>query len=81
MFWDREGFTTSCLDFQRSIEKGQNDVLRDLLSEKELLVDEFHLLNEKNNALQNSMVAFIEEIIEDLHDSNSGNVDSSSFST
>lgn len=81
MFWDREGFTTSCLDFQRNIEKGQNDVLRDLLSEKELLENEFHLLNEKNNALQNSMVAFIEEIIEDLHDSNSGNVDSSSFST
>ncbi|CAL5442172.1 unnamed protein product [Camellia sinensis] len=69
---EQEGFTTSCLDFQRNIEKGQNDVLGDLLSEKQLLENEFHLLNKKNNALQNSMSAFVEEILEDLHGSNYG---------
>ncbi|KAL7161004.1 hypothetical protein ACSBR2_041619 [Camellia fascicularis] len=68
----REGFTTSCLDFQRNIGKGQNGVLGDLLSEKQLLENEFHLLNKKNNALQNSMSAFVEEILEDLHGSNYG---------
>ncbi|KAL6994890.1 hypothetical protein U1Q18_005028 [Sarracenia purpurea var. burkii] len=67
----RESFTKSCLDFQRNVEKGQNNVLRDLLSEKEFLENEYHLLSEKNNALQNSMVAFLEEIVEDLHGSNS----------
>ncbi|KAG5536234.1 hypothetical protein RHGRI_023874 [Rhododendron griersonianum] len=67
----REGFTKSCLDFQRNIEKGENDVLRDLLSEKEFLETELHLLGKKDNALQNSMLAFMEEILEDLHGSNS----------
>ncbi|GFS42530.1 hypothetical protein Acr_00g0080320 [Actinidia rufa] len=63
----RDGFTTSCLDFQRNIDKGQNDVLRDLLLEKEFLENELHLLSKKNNTLQNSMLAFVEEILEDLH--------------
>ncbi|XP_057479463.1 uncharacterized protein LOC130766782 isoform X2 [Actinidia eriantha] len=67
----RDGFTTSCLDFQRNIDKGQNDVLRDLLLEKEFLENELHLLSKKNNTLQNSMLAFVEEILEDLRGSNS----------
>lgn len=79
MFLDREGFTKSCLDFQRNIEKGENDVLRDLLSEKEFLETKLHLLGKKDNALQNSMLAFMEEILEDLHGSNSGNVGFSFF--
>ncbi|XP_059643401.1 uncharacterized protein LOC132285248 [Cornus florida] len=67
----REGFTTSCLDFQRNIDKGENDELGTLLSEKESLENEVLLLNKKNHALQNSMKAFVEEILEDLRSSNS----------
>uniref|UniRef100_A0A5B7BYS1 Uncharacterized protein n=1 Tax=Davidia involucrata TaxID=16924 RepID=A0A5B7BYS1_DAVIN len=67
----REGFTTSCLDFQRTIDKGENDELGNLLSEKKSLENEIHLLSKKNSALQNSMLAFVEEIIEDLYSSNS----------
>ncbi|KAI8542961.1 hypothetical protein RHMOL_Rhmol08G0181200 [Rhododendron molle] len=32
-----EGFTKSCLDFQRNIEKGENDVLRDFCQKKSFL--------------------------------------------
>ncbi|XP_052179412.1 uncharacterized protein LOC127792838 isoform X2 [Diospyros lotus] len=67
----RDDFTTSCLDFQRTMENTRTDELEDLLSEKEFLEKELHLLNEKNNVLQNSMLAFIEEILEELHGSNS----------
>ncbi|KAK9996417.1 hypothetical protein SO802_021103 [Lithocarpus litseifolius] len=66
-----EGFTTLCLEFQRDIDIGKNDELRALLSEKDLLENEIHLLDKKNNALKNSMLAFVEEILEDLHKSNS----------
>lgn len=45
-----------------------------LLSEKELLENENHLLDKNNNALKNSMSAFVEEILEDLHNSNAGNI-------
>ncbi|CAK9147795.1 unnamed protein product [Ilex paraguariensis] len=67
----RDVFTMLCLDFQKDIEKGENDELATLLSEKDFLEDEIHLWSKKNNALQNSMVAFVEEILEDLHSSNS----------
>ncbi|XP_062160155.1 uncharacterized protein LOC133867413 isoform X2 [Alnus glutinosa] len=66
----REGFTTLCLEFQRDIDKGKNNELVTLLSEKELLENENHLLDKNNNALKNSMSAFVEEILEDLHNSN-----------
>ncbi|KAK4567781.1 hypothetical protein RGQ29_003513 [Quercus rubra] len=68
----REGFTTLCREFQRDIDIGKNDELRALLSEKDLHENEIHLLDKKNNALKNSMLAFVEEILEDLHKSNSG---------
>lgn len=74
LFLYREGFTTLCLEFQRDIDIGKNDELRALLSEKDLLENEIHLLDKKNNALKNSMLAFVEEILEDLHKSNSGNI-------
>ncbi|CBI15419.3 uncharacterized protein LOC100247533 isoform X1 [Vitis vinifera] len=67
----REGFTTFCLDFQKDIDKGENDELRTLLSDKEFLENEIHLLEKKNNALRNSMLDFVEEILEDLHSSSS----------
>ncbi|RVX14206.1 Retrovirus-related Pol polyprotein from transposon RE1 [Vitis vinifera] len=66
-----EGFTTFCLDFQKDIDKGENDELRTLLSDKEFLENEIHLLEKKNNALRNSMLDFVEEILEDLHSSSS----------
>ncbi|KAH1107646.1 hypothetical protein J1N35_011414 [Gossypium stocksii] len=63
----RDGFTKQCLEFQREIDKGENNELVNLLSEKELLENEILLLDKKNNAL---MSAFVEEILEDLYTSN-----------
>jgi hypothetical protein len=60
-----------CLEFQRGIDKGENEVVN-LLSEKEFLENEIHLLDEKNNALKNLMLAFMDEIVQDLLDCNSG---------
>lgn len=61
-----------CLEFQKDIDKGNGNVLRALLSEKDCLQNEMHVLGEKNNALKNSMMAFIEGILEDLNSGNSG---------
>ncbi|KAA8542678.1 hypothetical protein F0562_023823 [Nyssa sinensis] len=66
----REGFTTSCLDFQRTIDKGENNELDNLLLEKKSHEKDIYLLSMKYNDLQNSMLVFVEEIIEDLHSSN-----------
>ncbi|KAH7528790.1 hypothetical protein FEM48_Zijuj05G0109700 [Ziziphus jujuba var. spinosa] len=67
----REEFITLCLEFEKEIDKGNDDELRALLSEKEFLEDEILLLEKKNNTLKNSMLAFVEEILEDLHTCNS----------
>lgn len=67
----REEFTRLCLQFQWDINKEKNDELLTLLSEREALENDVHLLDKKNNALQNSMLAFAEEIIEELHNTNS----------
>ncbi|XP_018840162.1 uncharacterized protein LOC109005609 [Juglans regia] len=67
----REGFTTLCLEFQKDIDKGKNDELRPLLLEKEFLENEIHLLDKKNNGMKNSMLVFVEEILEELHNANS----------
>ncbi|KAK9926243.1 hypothetical protein M0R45_023484 [Rubus argutus] len=68
---NRERFMALCLEFQKDIDKGNDNVLRALLSEKECLQNEMHILGEKNNALKNSMMAFIEGILEDLNSGNS----------
>nr|GMD36048.1 CAP-Gly domain-containing linker protein 1-like [Ipomoea batatas]GME14001.1 CAP-Gly domain-containing linker protein 1-like [Ipomoea batatas]GME17942.1 CAP-Gly domain-containing linker protein 1-like [Ipomoea batatas] len=65
----REGFLRSCLDFQNSIGKKGNDEVAALLVEKELLENEVHSLNIRNTVLQNSTAAFVEEVLEDLHNS------------
>ncbi|XP_020972829.1 uncharacterized protein LOC110269378 [Arachis ipaensis] len=44
---------------------------RTLLSEKHSLENEIQLLDKKNDVLKNSVLAFVEEILEDLHSSNS----------
>ncbi|CAK7349765.1 unnamed protein product [Dovyalis caffra] len=67
----REKFVMQCLEFQRDINKGENDEVVNLLLEKEFLENEIHLLDDKNNALKNSMLAFVDEIVQDLHDCNS----------
>ncbi|KAL5544719.1 hypothetical protein UlMin_008503 [Ulmus minor] len=64
----QDGFVKLCLEFQKDIDK--NDDLRTLLSEKVYLENEFSVLDNKNNMLQNSMQAFAEEILEDLHSCN-----------
>lgn len=74
MFLYREEFITLCLEFEKEIDKGNDDELRALLSEKEFLEDEILLLEKKNNTLKNSMLAFVEEILEDLHTCNSGKI-------
>lgn len=71
MILHREQFVMQCLEFQRGIDKGENEVVN-LLSEKEFLENEIHLLDEKNNALKNLMLAFMDEIVQDLLDCNSG---------
>ncbi|GLU20259.1 hypothetical protein SLE2022_364690 [Rubroshorea leprosula] len=65
----REKFTMLCREFQRSIDKGENDELIALLPEREFLESEIHLLDKKNNCLRNSMSAFVEEVLGDLYSS------------
>ncbi|WJX49675.1 hypothetical protein P8452_36078 [Trifolium repens] len=67
----REEFTAQCLEFQREIDNKENCKVRTLLSEKYSLENEIQLLDEKNSVLKNSVLAFVEEILEDLHNSNS----------
>ncbi|KAE8710700.1 hypothetical protein F3Y22_tig00110319pilonHSYRG00153 [Hibiscus syriacus] len=61
------------IERKRDIENGENDEMVSLLSEKERLENEIHLLDKKNNAFRNSMSAFVEEVLEDLYTSNAGN--------
>ncbi|KAG5007990.1 hypothetical protein JHK85_026532 [Glycine max] len=68
---NRENFTTLCLEFQREIDKREDCEVRVLLSEKHSLENEIQLLDKKNNVLKNSVLAFVEEILENLHSSNS----------
>ncbi|XP_020215286.1 uncharacterized protein LOC109799164 isoform X2 [Cajanus cajan] len=67
----RENFTTLCLEFQREIDKREDCEVRTVLSEKDSLENEIQLLEKKNNVFKNSVLAFVEEILEDLHSSNS----------
>ncbi|CAH9056857.1 unnamed protein product [Cuscuta epithymum] len=65
----RERFLKSCMDFQKNISKQENDEIGALILKKELLQSEVHSLNTRNSDLQNSMAAFVEEILEDLQNS------------
>ncbi|KAL2329328.1 hypothetical protein Fmac_022755 [Flemingia macrophylla] len=58
-------------DEMREIDKREDCAVRTLLSEKYSLENEIQLLDKKNNVLKNSVLAFVEEILEDLHSSNS----------
>ncbi|XP_050378152.1 uncharacterized protein LOC126795344 [Argentina anserina] len=69
---NRERFMALCIEFQKDIDKGCGSVrLRAQLSERECLQNEMLMLDEKNKALKNSMMAFIEGILEDLNSGNS----------
>lgn len=70
----RKNFTALCLEFQREIDNRENCNVRTLLSEKDSLENEIQLLDKKNSVLKNSVLAYVEEILEDLHSSNSGNI-------
>ncbi|RAL49148.1 hypothetical protein DM860_017178 [Cuscuta australis] len=65
----REVFQRSCMDFQKNIGKQDNDEIGALLLEKACLEREVGSLNNRNSVLQNSMAAFVEEILEDLQNS------------
>ncbi|KAJ9567537.1 hypothetical protein OSB04_003503 [Centaurea solstitialis] len=67
----REAFSTLCLDFQKEIDEDGNGKLGKLLTEKECLENEVHLLKRKTSSLQSSMSEFIEEILEDIDAQNS----------
>ncbi|CAI9281590.1 unnamed protein product [Lactuca saligna] len=67
----RETFRTMCLDFQKEISEDGNCKLGKLLSEKEYLENEIHLLRGKINSLQTSMSDFIDEILEGINAHNS----------
>ncbi|KAK4350003.1 hypothetical protein RND71_029316 [Anisodus tanguticus] len=68
-YWDE--FVASCLAFQNEVSVKDNDAVRTLLAEKELLQNEIHSLNKKNKALESSTEAFVEEVLEDLHQAKS----------
>ncbi|MED6201664.1 hypothetical protein PIB30_097216 [Stylosanthes scabra] len=68
---ERKMFTKLCLDFQRDIDTGENCEARTLFSEKISFENEIQLLDKKNDVLKNSVLAFVEEILGDLHSSNS----------
>ncbi|XP_054813787.1 uncharacterized protein LOC129314379 isoform X3 [Prosopis cineraria] len=67
----RENFTTMCLEFQADIDGRKNCEARTLLSERDSLENEIQLMEQKHNVLKNSVLAFVEEILEDLNNSNS----------
>ncbi|KAF7836070.1 hypothetical protein G2W53_010929 [Senna tora] len=67
----RENFTKICLEFQSDIDKKENCEVWTLLLEKDSLENEIQLVDKKNNVLKNSVLAFVEEILEDLNNSNS----------
>ncbi|XP_028795720.1 uncharacterized protein LOC114751229 [Neltuma alba] len=67
----RENFTATCLRFQADIDGRENCEVRALLSEKDSLENEIHLMDKKHSVLKNSVLAFVEEILEDLNNSNS----------
>ncbi|KAI5660163.1 hypothetical protein M9H77_28956 [Catharanthus roseus] len=69
IFGLKEEFIITCLDFQEFVSDGENDGVGALLTEKEFLENEIHALSKKNNTLQNSMTAFVEEVLEDLQGS------------
>lgn len=65
-FCYREGFISKCLEFQEFIGRGENAGAGTLLMEKEFLENEINTFSKKNTALQNSMKAFVDEVLEDL---------------
>lgn len=62
----RKGFISRCLEFQEFICKGENAGAVTSLMEKEFLENEINTFSKKNTALQNSMKAFVDEVLEDL---------------
>ncbi|URE13302.1 hypothetical protein MUK42_23070 [Musa troglodytarum] len=69
----REKFILQCCEFQDDMTIAKNNKLRLLLSEKEALENEKQTVTKKITALENSTEELIEEILQEIHKSNSGN--------
>ncbi|CAL9118084.1 unnamed protein product [Musa textilis] len=73
IFFIREKFILQCCEFQDDMTIAKNNKLRLLLSEKEALENEKQTVTKKITALENSTEELIEEILQEIHKSNSGN--------
>lgn len=73
-FLDREIFSTACIEFQKNIESEECNRVRSMLLEKESLEDEIQKLDRIDTKFRIPMTAVSDEILEDLHSSNSGNI-------
>lgn len=73
IFFIREKFILQCCEFQDDMTIVKNNELSLLLSEKEALENEKQSVTKKMTALENSTEELIEEILLEIHKSNSGN--------
>ncbi|KAL1215959.1 hypothetical protein V5N11_028952 [Cardamine amara subsp. amara] len=62
----QEGFVKMCFGFQKEISVDEDSELRSLLLEKEFLENEVRLLEEKNIAVKNSILAYMEDEMRNL---------------
>ncbi|XP_021849868.1 uncharacterized protein [Spinacia oleracea] len=67
----REIFSTACIEFQKNIESEECNRVRSMLLEKESLEDEIQKLDRIDTKFRIPMTAVSDEILEDLHSSNS----------
>ncbi|KAK1387985.1 CAP-gly domain linker [Heracleum sosnowskyi] len=67
----QEEFISCCLDFQKDIDQGENCEMKTVLSEKVNLENEIKMLTTKKSSLQNSVSAFVEDLLENLRCTNS----------
>lgn len=73
IFFIREKFILQCCEFQDDMTIAKNNELSRLLSEKKALENEKQTVTKKMTALENSTEELIEEILQEIHKSNSGN--------
>ncbi|CAL9189659.1 unnamed protein product [Musa hybrid cultivar] len=71
IFFIREKFILQCCEFQDDMTIAKNNELSRLLSEKKALENEKQTVTKKMTALENSTEELIEEILQEIHKSNS----------
>lgn len=67
----REIFSMTCIEFQKKLESEECNKLRAMLLEKESIENEIHKLDQTDTNFRIPVSALSEEILEDLHRSNS----------